>query len=105
MALALGIGFNELATNAVKYGAISNQIGSVLIEWQIVSSTENSRLTLHWQEKNGPRVLRPSRKGFGSRMIEQGLARELEGSVEVDYRPAGVVCTIIIPVPQDALNG
>jgi PAS domain S-box-containing protein len=104
-ALALGIGFNELATNAAKYGAFSNQIGSVLIEWKIVStSPENSRLTLHWQERNGPPVLRPSRKGFGSRMIEQGLARELEGSVEVDYRPEGVVCKIIIPVPQGAFN-
>jgi PAS domain S-box-containing protein len=103
-ALALGIGFNELATNAVKYGAFSNEAGSVLVEWKTVSSPEKSRLRLHWQEKNGPPVLRPSRKGFGSRMIEQGLARELEGSVDIDYRSKGVVCTIIIPMPQSDFN-
>jgi len=104
-ALALGIGFNELATNAVKYGAFSNQAGSVLIEWKIEPPLNADRLILRWQEKNGPPVTPPSRKGFGSRMIEQGLARELEGTVDIDYRSDGVVCTINIPVPQDALNG
>jgi two-component sensor histidine kinase len=53
-----------------------------------------SRLLLHWQEKNGPPVIYPSRKGFGSRVIERGLAHELEGTVDLDYRTEGVVCTI-----------
>ena len=104
-ALVLGIGFNELATNAVKYGALSNQAGSVLVEWKIEPSPENSRLILHWREKDGPPVTRPSRIGFGSRIIERGLAQGLEGRVDIDYRPNGVVCTINIPVPQDAING
>jgi PAS domain S-box-containing protein len=104
-ALVLGIGFNELATNAVKYGALSNQAGSVLVEWKIEPSPESSRLILHWQEKDGPPVTRPSRLGFGSRMIERGLAHELEGTVAIDYRSNGVVCTIDIPVPQDAIDG
>jgi PAS domain S-box-containing protein len=105
MALVLGIGFNELATNAVKYGALSNQAGSVLVEWKIEPSLGSSRLILHWQEKDGPPVTRPTRIGFGSRIIERGLAQGLEGRVDIDYRPNGVVCTINIPVPQDSING
>jgi two-component sensor histidine kinase len=104
-ALVLGIGFNELATNAVKYGALSNQAGSVLVDWKIERSLESSRLILHWREKDGPPVTRPSRLGFGSRMIGRGLAHQLEGRVDIDYRPDGVVCTINIPIPQDAIDG
>ncbi len=73
-ALALGIAFHELATNAVKYGAFSNKAGSVLISWTIEPSLEGNRLLLRWQEKDGPPVTPPSRKGFGSRVIERGLA-------------------------------
>jgi two-component sensor histidine kinase len=96
--LALGIAFNELATNAVKYGAFSNQTGSILIEWKIEATADGRRLILRWQEKGGPLVTPPSRKGFGSRIIERGLAHELEGKVHLDYPSDGVVCTINIPV-------
>ena len=85
-ALALGIAFNELATNAVKYGAFSNEAGSILIAWTIEPTPEGSRLLLRWQEKDGPPVTPPSRKGFGSRVIERGLAHELEGTVHLDYQ-------------------
>jgi PAS domain S-box-containing protein len=99
-ALALGIAFNELATNAVKYGAFSNEAGSILIAWTIEPTPEGNRLLLRWQEKDGPPVTPPSRKGFGSRVIERGLAYELEGTVHLDYRTDGVVCTINIPAPR-----
>jgi PAS domain S-box-containing protein len=98
-ALALGIAFHELATNAVKYGALSNAVGSILIEWKIEAASEGSRLILNWQEKDGPLVSRPSRKGFGSRVIEGGLAQELGGTVHLDYRPAGLLCSMNVPVP------
>jgi PAS domain S-box-containing protein len=104
-ALALGLAFNELATNAVKYGAFSNETGSVLIAWKTEPSPENGRLILRWQEKGGPPVKPPSRKGFGSRMIEHGLAHELQGTVQLDFRPDGVVCTMNIPAPQGAVDG
>ncbi|CAN5370934.1 hypothetical protein BH10PSE9_BH10PSE9_17110 [soil metagenome] len=106
-ALALGIAFNELATNAVKYGAFSNETGSILIEWSIESSSpsEGDRLVLRWQEKDGPPVTPPTRKGFGSRVLESGLARELEGTVHLDYGPAGLVCTINVPAPPGARDG
>jgi two-component sensor histidine kinase len=93
----LGIAFHELATNAVKYGAFSNAAGSILLAWTIAPTPEGDRLILRWQEKDGPPVTPPTRKGFGSRVIERGLANELEGTVKLDYRLDGVVCTINIP--------
>ena len=98
-ALALGIAFNELATNAVKYGAFSNAAGSILIEWTTAQKPEGDRLILHWQEKDGPPVTPPTRKGFGSRVIERGLAHELQGTVHLDYRPDGLVCVMSVPTP------
>ncbi len=103
--LALGIAFNELATNAVKYGAFSNDAGTISIKWTLESEPDGRRLCLHWREKDGPAVRHPSRKGFGSRVIEQGLAHELNGRVELDYRPGGIVCTIDVPAPQAVLDG
>lgn len=103
-ALALGIAFNELATNAVKYGAFSNATGSVEIEWKIEQGANGRRLLLKWQEMDGPAVAPPLRKGFGSRVIERGLAHELEGDVHLDYRKEGLVCTMDIPA-QGPRNG
>jgi two-component sensor histidine kinase len=104
-ALALGIAFNELATNAVKYGALSNATGSILIEWTIEPSVQGDRLILTWKEKGGPAVSPPSRKGFGSRMIEQGLALELDGVAQIDYAPEGLVCTMNFPAQMVAHHG
>jgi PAS domain S-box-containing protein len=103
-ALALGIAFHELATNAVKYGAFSNDNGCITVDWTLVPSSNGSRLVLHWRENGGPPVTPPTRKGFGSRVVERGLAHELKGSVELDYRPEGLVCTIDIPAPRGARN-
>ena len=104
-ALALGIAFNELATNAVKYGAFSNVAGTIAIKWVLEQRPDGRWLSLHWREKDGPIVTPPTRKGFGSRVIEQGLAHELGGTVELDYRPGGIVCTIDIPAPLVVLDG
>jgi two-component sensor histidine kinase len=103
--LALGIAFHELATNAVKYGAFLGDTGCVRIAWAIEPGSNGDRLILTWREEGGPPVEPPSRKGFGSRVIERGLALELDGITQLDYRPEGVVCTIDIPAPQVARNG
>lgn len=100
--LALGIAFHELATNAVKYGAFSNEAGSILLAWTAEPTPKGDRLILRWQEKDGPPVTPPIRKGFGSRVIERGLPHELQGTVNLDYRLDGVVCTINIPAPRGA---
>lgn len=94
-ALALGMAFHELATNAAKYGALSNETGHVRLAWTI----GEGRLRLAWQEHGGPPVQPPSRRGFGSRLIERGLAHELDGRVRLDYAGDGVMCAIDMPLP------
>lgn len=97
--LALGIAFNELATNAIKYGAFSNDTGSIHISWVVDASQEAPRLGLLWQEVGGPTVIPASHKGFGSMVIERTLGDELSGDVHLDYPPEGAVCTMNIPIP------
>jgi PAS domain S-box-containing protein len=96
-ALALAIAFNELATNAVKYGSLSGAQGSVLIEWHIDPASKH--FILVWTESGGPPVTPPTRQGFGSRMIERGLSMELGGDAKLDYLPSGLVCTLTVPAP------
>ena len=97
-ALALGMAFHELATNAAKYGALSNESGSVRIAW----TAGEGHLRLRCTERGGPSVAPPTRKGFGSRLIERGLARELDGTVSLTHAPRGVVCEIAMPEPLGA---
>ncbi len=104
-ALALGIAFNELATNAVKYGAFSTAAGSVAVEWSVEATQGGERVLLRWRERDGPPVAPPTRRGFGSQMIERGLAQELNGTVHLDYRPDGLVCTMEFLAPQDLPHG
>lgn len=96
--MALGMAFHELATNAAKYGALSNTTGRVALAWRVEPAVAGERLRLRWQESGGPPVQPPGRSGFGSRLVARGLGRELGGSVQLDYEPAGVICEIDIPV-------
>ena len=99
--LTLAMVFHELATNAAKHGALSNDAaGQIDIAWQVEPTPQGDRMRLRWQESGGPPVTPPGRKGFGSRLIEGGLAQELDGEVHLDYEPAGVVCQIVLPVPR-----
>ncbi|WP_228242093.1 PAS domain S-box protein [Porphyrobacter sp. GA68] len=97
-AVSLSLAMHELATNAVKYGALSLPDGHVEVVW----TTGDGRLRLRWQEHGGPRVDPPAARGFGSRMLERGLAAELGGSVRIDYHATGVVCTVDAPLPEVA---
>lgn len=97
-ALALGMAFHELATNAVKYGALSNATGSIRIAWV----DRDGHLRLRWKERGGPPVAPPTRSGFGTRLIDRGLGRELGGLVFHRYEPDGVVCQIEIPYTRGA---
>ena len=92
VALALALGLHELATNAVKYGALSNDTGSVHLVWDRQGGT----LHLTWEERDGPLVAPPTRRGFGSRLIQRGLAQEVDGTVELAYPPEGVRCTMTV---------
>ena len=99
--LTLAMVFHELATNAVKHGALSNgAAGRIDIAWQVESVPQGDQMRLRWRESGGPPVTPPSHKGYGSRLIERGLAQELNGEVRLDYEPAGVVCEIVMPATQ-----
>jgi PAS domain S-box-containing protein len=103
--LALGIAFHELATNAVKYGALSNDVGKIRIAWTTEMQSAGERLMLTWRETDGPVVVPPANKGFGSQVIERGLAHELEGKVKLVYLPGGVECAIDVLVPRKIGDG
>jgi two-component sensor histidine kinase len=90
-ALALGMAFHELATNAAKYGALSTAAGSVHVRWAVLP--DGKGLAFIWEERGGPPVAPPSHRGFGLRLIEHGMERELSGKVRLDFRPEGLVCT------------
>ena len=92
--LAIAMALQELATNAVKYGALSNATGIVRIAWNVAVKQGGTRLCLSWQEAGGPPVMPPTRRGFGSRLIERSLARDLGNAVVLTFAPTGVCCTL-----------
>ena len=99
----LGLALHELATNAQKYGSLSEPDGQVSIRWQFCE--EASKLRLTWQEKGGPPVTPPERSGFGRAMIETVVSRALEGDVNLSFPPKGVRCVIVIPAEQVTSRG
>ncbi len=96
--LAFAMALHELATNAAKYGALSADIGRVIVNWEIVTGKDADQVELRWEEIGGPPVKPPTRTGFGSKMIERMLSAEIGGKAKIDYRPRGVVCTIKTPL-------
>ena len=94
-AVTMGMALHELATNALKYGAWSGA-GSVTVEVTVDTAGELP-LCVIWREEGGPPVVAPQRTGFGSRLLERGVAAELGASVRIDYAPEGAVCTICTP--------
>jgi two-component sensor histidine kinase len=96
-AVSLGMALHELATNAVKYGAWS-QGGRVSISTQVAPDADETMII--WREFGGPTVAAPGRRGFGSRLLEQGVAGELGGRVDLDFSQAGVTCTIRTPISR-----
>lgn len=90
-ALGLAMALHELGSNAVKYGALSGDGGRVDVAWSL---GPDGKISFVWEERDGPAVQPPLRRGFGSRLIQEGLARELAGEVEMDYRPEGLRCEL-----------
>jgi PAS domain S-box-containing protein len=94
VSLTLAMALNELCTNAAKYGALSAEGGRIEIDWKVA----DERLQLRWEEKGGPAVEPPAERGFGSRLVERQLAHELNGMVQLQFLPSGVVCEIEAPL-------
>lgn len=101
-ALALSMALHELTTNAVKYGALSVPQGRVTVHCEPRQQGDAPWLHLQWREHGGPLVTLPPRRGFGSRLIADGLAFELDGKVSLQFDPDGVVCTIDVPLSEDS---
>jgi PAS domain S-box-containing protein len=101
-AVALGLCLHELATNAVKYGALSEAGGRVEVVWHRQGAPGAERLVLRWTECEGPPVVVPQRRGFGSRLIERSIRSELQGEVSVDFRSSGLTVLMDVPLPPEA---
>ena len=99
-AVALSMAFHELATNAAKYGSLSNREGHVDVLWTAEDVGLCKKLSLTWTESGGPAVGKPQKKGFGSRLVERGLAAELDGEAVIEYRDTGVVCRLTATIAR-----
>lgn len=84
---------HELATNAIKYGALSTLTGKLLIDWAL----KDGMVEIVWREVGGPEVVQPSRRGFGSRLLTEAVPRQLGGRVDLAFEKSGLLCVIVVP--------
>jgi two-component sensor histidine kinase len=96
-AVTMAMTLHELATNSIKYGALSNRRGKVVIRW----GKRNDRFHFCWADEDGPAVVPPDRRGFGTRMLERALASELRGKAAIDYSPTGLVYKVEGPARDE----
>ena len=102
-AVSLSLVLHELVTNAVKYGALSTPEGRLEVSWNLYLDGRGARhMTFLWQEGGGPAVVEPTRRGFGSRLIERSLAQEIGGSAQMDFAPEGLRCTLSLTLSSQA---
>ena len=94
VAVILSMIVHEIATNAAKYGALSNDSGTVTVDWEVITENATKKLRLIWTEAGGPHVTAPVQRGFGSRLIERSARDQLGGEATVDFLPRGVVYTV-----------
>ena len=95
LAQSMALALHELATNAAKYGALSNADGKIHVEWK---RSGNGPLQLRWSESGGPAVVQPTKRGFGTKAIERMFRRHLGGDIRFDWRATGIVCEITVTV-------
>ena len=98
----LALGFHELATNAAKYWALSNPTGRLWFTSRVGSGERGEELRLTWQEQGGPDVQPPEALGFGMTMLSRTIEYQHSGKVELDWRREGLVCRLILPLPESS---
>lgn len=98
-AVTIGMVFHELATNASKYGALRSPDGSLSVEWTLRRDGAENIVGVRWIESGGPSVVPPSRQGFGSNLLRRLVERQLNGSVDMRFDPAGLRVTIEARMP------
>jgi PAS domain S-box-containing protein len=91
---ALALAIHELATNALKYGALSAPEGKVALRWSCVPGPRGEEFILTWKESGGPPPVKPNQEGFGTRVVQFAAAREKAGEVNLNYQPDGLLCRI-----------
>ncbi|MBZ9905447.1 PAS domain-containing protein [Mesorhizobium sp. BR115XR7A] len=94
VALSAALAFHELTTNALKYGALSNETGTVSIHWKLVGQKQHRWLNLEWRERGGPPVEPIERKGFGTQLLERVFASGTSGRVTLKFHKSGLICTM-----------
>ena len=97
-ALMLGMAFHELATNAAKHGAFTTDAGRVEVAWK--SDQRSQLLKIIWAERDAPKVERQDQDGFGLKLIERGIADELQGRATFDFSSNGLRCSLEIPLAE-----
>jgi two-component sensor histidine kinase len=100
LAVVLSMIVHEIATNAAKYGALSNDSGHVALDWEVLDDDGAQKLRLIWTETGGPPVVAPVQRGFGSRLIERSARDQLGGEATVDFLPRGVVYTVLCSLEE-----
>jgi two-component sensor histidine kinase len=93
-AITMNLLIHELATNALKYGSLSNDEGYIILDWCV----KNDIICIVWRECDGPNVAHPEQRGFGSKLIEKAAMREMGGKAKMRFDPDGLVCSIEIPL-------
>jgi two-component sensor histidine kinase len=99
LAVVLSMIVHEIATNAAKYGALSNDNGTVALDWELLDEMPQ-KLRMIWTEAGGPPVVAPVQRGFGSRLIERSARDQLGGEATVDFLPRGVVYTVLCSLEE-----
>ena len=102
VALNLTMALNELVTNAVKYGSLSSAAGTLSLAWRLRQEAGRPVIDFEWQERGGPSVTPPTRRGFGTRLMERCIERDLAGEFDLVFDPEGVSCRMIFPLEEPA---
>jgi PAS domain S-box-containing protein len=98
IAVPLGMTIHELTTNAVKYGSLGKEGGSVEVNWAIVAKDGRRALSCEWRERDGPIVTPPVRQGFGSILLHRVLSQQIGAAVQVDFPPEGFYLHMVVPI-------
>ncbi|HVX75174.1 MAG TPA: CheR family methyltransferase [Bradyrhizobium sp.] len=98
------LAIHELATNAIKYGALSRPSGRLDVTWRVEDGADPALLMFEWRERGGPQVTPPQRRGFGSELLERTLAFDLKGKTTLSFNASGLHCTIVIPLNRRVVH-
>jgi two-component sensor histidine kinase len=100
LAVPTGMAIHELTTNAVKHGALSVPDGRVEVAWEVKALENGRRLHLEWIERDGPLVAEPTRRGFGSTLLQRVLTAQVQAQIDIDYQPTGLRFTMDAPLVE-----